>query len=171
MALIGKIRAMHERDRKSISEISRLTSLSRNTIKKWLRAPREAPAKYRREPVPCKLSPFVEAIGQALEADARRPKKERRTARALLKQIRDDGYEGGYSRLTDFEPGICASGYVRSLPEATNQRLAGGEAQTQWSQSATVAGRESGNLLTRAIAAADTKHLTTHLRGSVEDGN
>ena len=39
MALIGKIRGMRMRDGKSISEISRLTSLSRNTIKKWLKAP------------------------------------------------------------------------------------------------------------------------------------
>ena len=39
MALIGKIRGMRMRDGKSISEISRLTSLSRNTIKKWASDP------------------------------------------------------------------------------------------------------------------------------------
>ena len=33
MALIGKIRGMRLRDGKSISEISRLTSRSRNTVK------------------------------------------------------------------------------------------------------------------------------------------
>jgi DNA replication protein DnaC len=48
MALIGKIRGMRMRDGKSISEISRLTSLSRNTIKKWLRTPQGAVPKYRR---------------------------------------------------------------------------------------------------------------------------
>jgi hypothetical protein len=37
MALMGKIRGMYLRDKKSISEIARLTSLSRNTIKRWLR--------------------------------------------------------------------------------------------------------------------------------------
>ena len=37
MALMGKIRAMRLREGKSISEIARLTSLSRNTIKKWLK--------------------------------------------------------------------------------------------------------------------------------------
>ena len=35
MAMMGKIRSMHFRQGKSISEIARLTSLSRNTIKKW----------------------------------------------------------------------------------------------------------------------------------------
>ena len=38
MALMGKIRGMYFRDKKSIGEIARLTSLSRNTIKRWLRA-------------------------------------------------------------------------------------------------------------------------------------
>ena len=44
----------------------------------------------------------AEAIKQALQADAHRPKKERRTAKALLKEIGAAGYVGGYSRLTDF---------------------------------------------------------------------
>jgi transposase len=39
MALIGKIRGMYFHDGKAISEIARLTSLSRNTIKKWLKRP------------------------------------------------------------------------------------------------------------------------------------
>ena len=38
----------------------------------------------------------------ALLADARRPGKARRTAKALLKQIAQAGYEGGYTQLTDF---------------------------------------------------------------------
>ena len=37
-----------------------------------------------------------------MKADARRPKKERRTAKALFAQIKAAGYEGGYTRVTDF---------------------------------------------------------------------
>jgi len=59
MALLGKIRALHLRDGKSISEIARLTSLSRNTIKKWLKASAPAAPKYRRREVSTKLTPFV----------------------------------------------------------------------------------------------------------------
>ena len=70
MALLGKIRAMHRRDGKSISEIARLTSLSRNTIKKWLKASAPAAPKYRRREVATKLRPFVERLEQALKADA-----------------------------------------------------------------------------------------------------
>jgi transposase len=102
MALIGKIRGMRLRDGKSISEISRLTSLSRNTIKKWLHSPQGAAPKYRRGDVSTKLAPFIATLTQALEVDARRAKHERRTARALHVQLTSQGYDGGYTRLTDF---------------------------------------------------------------------
>ena len=48
MAMIGKIRRMYFREKKSVREISRLTSLSRNTIDKWLKVPVEDEPKYRR---------------------------------------------------------------------------------------------------------------------------
>lgn len=102
MAMKGKIRAMHLREGKSISEIARRTSLSRNTIKKWLKEPGEAAPKYRRPAASTKLAPYVQTLTQALKADAHRPKHERRSARALLAQLQASGYAGGYSRLTDF---------------------------------------------------------------------
>jgi transposase len=102
MDMVGKIRRLHRRDKKSEREIARITGLSRNTIAKWLKEPVAAPPEYRRTSSPVKLTPFVEAITQALEADAHRPKKERRTARALHKQIGEAGYDGGYTQLTDF---------------------------------------------------------------------
>ncbi len=102
MAMKGKIRAMHLREGKSISEIARRTSLSRNTIKKWLKEPAEAAPKYRRPAASTKLAPYVATLTQALKADAHRPRHERRSARALFAQLQSSGYDGGYSRLTDF---------------------------------------------------------------------
>lgn len=102
MAMIGKVMRMHHREKKSVREIVRATSLSRNTVRKYLRTPVAAPPKYRRKAVMTKLSAFVETVKMALLADARRPRKERRTAKALLKQIADAGYTGGYTQLTDF---------------------------------------------------------------------
>ena len=103
MAMIGKVLRMHRRDKKSVREIVKATSLARNTVRKYLRTDRVGePRRSLREEAPIKLAPFVEAIKQALLVDARRPKKERRTAKALLEQISEAGYEGGYSRLTDF---------------------------------------------------------------------
>ena len=87
MAMMGKIRAMHLRDGKSISEIARLTSLSRNTIKKWLKAPQgaaaEVPAARRAEQARRRSS---RRCTQALKADAHRPKHERRTARGAARR-------------------------------------------------------------------------------------
>jgi transposase-like protein len=100
MAMMGKIRSMHFRQGKSISEIARLTSLSRNTVKKWLKAPQGAEPKYRRREMPTKLAPFVEALHQALKADGHRPRRERRTARALHVELQALGYEGGYERTS-----------------------------------------------------------------------
>jgi transposase len=102
MAMIGKVLRMHHREKKSVREIVRATSLSRNTVRKYLRTDKAEPPQYRRRAVATKLTPFVEAVKMALLADARRPRKERRTAKALHKQIALEGYEGGYSRLTDF---------------------------------------------------------------------
>ena len=102
MALVGKIRRMYLRDNMSFSEIARRTSLSRNTVKKWLKVPEAAPPKYRRRDTPGKLTAFEGQLVQALEADAHRPKRDRRTARALCAQLRREGYKGGYSRVTDF---------------------------------------------------------------------
>ena len=102
MDMIGRIRRLHSRGKKSEREIARMTGLSRNTVAKWLHGQVDGPPKYRRQPQPNKLTPFVETIKQALKADARRPRRERRTAKALYAQIRAEGYNGGYTRLTDF---------------------------------------------------------------------
>jgi transposase len=102
MAMIGKIRRMHHRQGKSIREISRITSLSRNTIRKWLDAPLNDEPTYRRRPQASKLTPYHETLKQSLKADARRPKKERRTALALYGELKATGYPGCYSRVTDF---------------------------------------------------------------------
>ena len=60
MAMIGKVRRMHHREKKSVREIARATSLSRNTVtqvaarRRWRRRP-----KYRRERGATKLTPFA----------------------------------------------------------------------------------------------------------------
>jgi len=102
MAMIGKVKRMYFREKKSVREIVRLTSLSRNTVRKWLKAAVLEEPRYRRSEAPGKLTPFHESLRLALKVDAHRPRHERRTARALHTQIRAEGYVGGYSRVTDF---------------------------------------------------------------------
>ncbi len=74
MAMTDKIRAIHLREGKSISEIAWHTSLSRNTIKKWLKEPAQTVPKYRPAATSAKLAPFVQTLTQALKADAHRPR-------------------------------------------------------------------------------------------------
>ena len=102
MDMFGRIRRLHSRGKRSEREIARMTGLSRNTVAKWLHGQVDGPPKCRRGPQPNKLTPFVETIKQALRADARRPRHERRTAKALYAQIKAKGYGGSYTRLTDF---------------------------------------------------------------------
>ena len=142
MAMIGKVRRMWFRQKKSVREISRATSLSRNTVRKYLRVEQVQEPKYERRAAATKLSPYHDQIVTALKADARRPKRERRTARALLAEIQAAGYTGGYTRLTDF---------IRQWRAGEGQKLAAkayvplafelGEAyQFDWSDEALVIG-------------------------------
>jgi transposase len=102
MVMLGKIRKMYYRDGVSLSEISRRTSLSRNTVKKWLRTPEGVEPKYRRNPVSKLLTPFVEKLTRALEADSRRVKRDRRTAKKLFAEIKSEGFTGSYCRVSEF---------------------------------------------------------------------
>ena len=102
MDVIGKVRRLKLRDKLSTSAIARATGLSRNTVKKWLKAPGGVTPKYVREASEGKLSAFKEVLEQALKTDTHRPKKGRRTGRALFAQIQAQGYRGGYSAVTDF---------------------------------------------------------------------
>ena len=102
MVMIGKVLRMHHRDNKSVREISKVTSLSRNTVRKYLRAGSAEPPKYSRAAIPIKLAPYVEHLTQMLIVDAHRHKKERRTVRALHGELAKMGYSGGYTRVTDF---------------------------------------------------------------------
>lgn len=82
--------------------IVRRTSLSRNTVKKWLRATEVTELQYRRRPMPTKLTPYEDQLKQALIADSHRPKRDQRTALMLLAELQESGYAGSYTRLTDY---------------------------------------------------------------------
>ena len=103
MEILGRIKRLYFRDKKSLHDIARLTGLSRNTIRRWVREPQAQEAlKYVRQDMPGKLDAYHAQIEQALKADSHRTKQNRRTAKALLVQIQASGYTGGYSQLTAF---------------------------------------------------------------------
>lgn len=87
MDMIGKVRRMRLRDQLSLSEIAKRTGLSRNTVKKWLKAPGDVVPKYERVKLDGKLTAFEPILHQALTTDSHRPKQGRRSGRALFAQI------------------------------------------------------------------------------------
>ena len=100
---LGIIRRLYYRAGLSISEIERRTGLTRKTIRRWLNAVEGTQPTYRRRPAEdTKIAPFAEQLTQALEIDARRPKRDRRTALKLFREIQAAGFDGDYSRVTEF---------------------------------------------------------------------
>lgn len=69
-------------ERDAVFLIVRRTSLARNTIRSWLRGPVRSEMAYRRSAAPKKIGPYETRLRDALAADARRPRRERRTARS-----------------------------------------------------------------------------------------
>ncbi len=136
MAMYAKVRRMRLRDGLTISEIARRTSLSRNTIRGWLRGPLRSELAYRRPPAPKKIGPFETALREALETDARRSRRERRTARKLHAQLQADGFAGSYARVTEFVRAWRAEqGAVSARAAYVPLSFAWGEAfQFDWSE-------------------------------------
>lgn len=100
---LGIIRRMFYRDGHSLSEIERRTGLTRKTVRRWLAAVEGTEPKYRRGPAEnTKIAPFAKQLVKALEIDARRPKRDRRTALKLFCEIQVGGFDGDYSRVTEF---------------------------------------------------------------------
>lgn len=141
MSMYAKVRRMRLRDGLPISEIARRTSLSRNTIKAWLKEPVKTEMVYRRAAAPKKIAAFEAWLSNALETDARRPRKQRRTALRLFEQIREQGFEGDYSRVTAFVRAWRAQGGTPSGQAFVPLHFAWGEAfQFDWSEEGIVIG-------------------------------
>jgi len=102
MNILGRVRRLYYRDGLSLSEIERRTGLTRKTIRKWLKTPEGVEPKYNRQRGDNKIAPYAERLVQMLEIDARRSKRERRTALKLYAELQVLGFEGDYSRVTEF---------------------------------------------------------------------
>ena len=102
MEKLGRLRRLYYRDGLSLSQIARKTGFARNTVKTWLKAAEGVEPKYRRRIGRTKISPFTELLTKALEMDARRPKRDRRSALKLYAELKAAGFPGDYSRVTEF---------------------------------------------------------------------
>ena len=142
MSMYAKVRRMHFREKTPINEIARRTSLSRNTIKKWLKEPERAELRSARPPGATKPDPFIADLRQALEVDAHRPKRDRRTLLVLFRDLKSRGYSGSYSRLTVNVRGwLAQAGAVTARSAYVPLQFEWGEAfQFDWSEEGIVIG-------------------------------
>ena len=141
MNLLGKVRRLHYRDGLNRSEIERRTGLTRKTIRKWLKAPEGIEPKYRRTAGDTKIAPYAERLIKMLETDARRPVRDRRTALKLHAELKSLGFDGNYSRVTEFIRNWRGSGGTAVTKAFVPLQFAPGEAhQFDWSEEHLVIG-------------------------------
>jgi transposase len=93
---VMEVLVLHRRG-KGVREITRETGLSRNTVRRYLRAPGSTRYKAR-PPRATKLDPFKAYVEERLKAAA----PERIPATVLLSELRERGYGGGYTMLKVF---------------------------------------------------------------------
>lgn len=101
MALLSVIRRWHFRDQLSIREISRRTGLSRNTVRKYLRADTVVPG-FKVPDRPSKLDAFADKLSSWLRAEAVKSRKQKRTVKQLYADLVSLGYDGSYGRVAAF---------------------------------------------------------------------
>jgi transposase len=101
VAILSIIRRWHLRDQIPLREIARRLGISRNTVRRYLRADTTAPA-YPARQSPSKLDGHAAKLSAWLKTEANKPRKQRRT----LKQIHADlcalGFTGSYDRVAAF---------------------------------------------------------------------
>ena len=101
MALLSVIRRWYFREGMPIREIERRTGLSRNTIRKYLRAGTVEP-RFKVPDRPSRLDPFAEKLSGWLRIEAGKSRKQRRTVRQMHADLAMLGYDGSYGRVAAF---------------------------------------------------------------------
>ena len=101
MDLLSVIRRWHFRQHVPIREIKRRTGLSRNTIRKYLRADTVEP-KFKVPDRLGKLAPFADKLTGWLRQEAGKSRKQKRTAKQMHADLVVLGYDGSYGRVAAF---------------------------------------------------------------------
>ena len=101
MDLLSVIRRWHFREGKPIREIERRTGLSRNTIRKYLRAGTVEPT-FKVPVRPSKLDRYAEKLSGWLRVEAGKSRKQRRTVKQMHADLVALGFDGSYGRVAAF---------------------------------------------------------------------
>ena len=101
MGPLNVIRKLRLRQGLPIREIERGTGLSRNTIKKYLKADTIEP-KFATPERSSKLDPFAEKLTSWLKTNAKKGRKERPTLKKMHADLVALGFTGSYNRVAAF---------------------------------------------------------------------
>ena len=101
VATLSVIRRWALREQLSIREIARRSSLSRNTIKKYLAA-EAVERKYAKRVSVSKFDPYADKLSAWLKCEASKTRKQRRTAVQLHADLVCLGFTGCYGRVAAF---------------------------------------------------------------------
>jgi transposase len=129
-----------------IREIERRTGLSRNTIRRYLRAGMVEP-RFKVPERASKLDPFAEKLSGWLRIEAGKSRKQKRTAKQMHADLVALGYDGSYGRVAAFVRGWKADRQCEAQSSGRGTFVplvfAPGEAfQFDWSEDCAVLGGE-----------------------------
>jgi transposase len=117
------LRDLHEKGT-SISEIGRQTGLNRRTVRKYIKSIK--PPQYAaRTGVKSKLDDYKDYVRKQISQNPV-------SAKRLLREIREQGYTGGYTILKDY---ICTIRPAVGVPAVFRyETVPGGQAQVDWAE-------------------------------------
>lgn len=141
------VRTAHRVYGKNISELSRMTGHSRNTIKKAIRGEPWGYKERQHQPFPA-IGPYLEIINNWLERDKTQPKKQRHTARRIYNRlVEEHDYKGGestvrrYVKVAKIDLGLdTPQAFIPCDPEA------GYEAEVDWGTATAIIAEEQVRL-------------------------
>ncbi|MGC3965311.1 MAG: IS21 family transposase [Rhodocyclaceae bacterium] len=101
MAILSIIRRWHLRDQIPLREIARRLGISRNTVRRYLRAQTTVPT-YAARHSPSKLDGYAAKLDTWLKTESNKPRKQRRTLRQIHADLCVLGFTGSYDRVAAF---------------------------------------------------------------------
>jgi transposase len=101
VALLGIIRRWHIRDQVPLREIARRLGISRNTVRRYLRAEITEPA-YAERHSRSAIDKYSFQLSAMLKTEAARTRKQRRTLKQIHEDLKELGFEGSYDRVAAF---------------------------------------------------------------------
>ena len=101
MAMLSIIRRWHLREHVSLRKIAERLSISRNTVRRYLRNQDLVP-QYTQRKTPSKLDGFAATLSQWLAREQTRSRKQRKTLKHLHYELTALGFTGSYDRVAAF---------------------------------------------------------------------